>query len=299
MAFPALAAAAFIGGGASVLSQRAANKARKRALKKAIASRRVLLNEQGVSGERALAELRGARQDIIRGFSRSRDAFSGAFRSSEVDTLDREQQALASIERDMISSGRWSSNAMDMARMGASATTSRVLTDIASRAAAALADLEARRGGALAGTRGAIAGQINENFNQRSTIQREISDLQAGDQPYAQDYSSEIGTLVGAVEDLFTPAAKTTSPQFQPLSAGERDALTKADAGYAAAHPRSLGGGQYRGPIDTVPPGGGGLDPTPWASGGQQRVQWGLRYGYNPWEGVDMGAWQQQLRRGR
>jgi hypothetical protein len=241
MVWPALAAAG-ISGALGIAGQRSAEKARDRALKHAIETRRRLLREQRVSGARALRELEGARRDIVTGFNRARDTFGGAFRSAEIDTMDRQRQLMSSVERDLINSGRWSSNSLTMARMGVSASGSRVLADISSRAAAALADLEVKRGGAMAATRGAVAGQINRNFDQRSELARETSDIGLLDEPAAYDYSDPIGALFGAVESLFAPKAMAADPNAPLTTLG------------GAQH----GGGAYQGPSDSIPQGGGG-----------------------------------------
>lgn len=208
MVFPALAVGAGVAAGATnIWSQHQANKQKKKAIKKATGYYLGLKDEQALAGKQALAELGLARTDLLGGFKRARGQIGGAFRSQQVDALDREQQTMAAIERDMISSGRWSSTALDSARMGMQHGTSRVMVDIASRAAAALAQLEQNRGLALAGQRGAVASQIGQNFAGRAAITQDLANIALGAGATSQqDYSNEIGWLFGAIDDLFAPS---------------------------------------------------------------------------------------------
>lgn len=238
------AAGAVVGGLSGIFGQKSQEKARKKQLKQLMQMHDQLEVQRRFNARLAIGELTGARRELRRGFDRSRQALSGAFRGAQIDTLDQGKQVMAQIERDLISSGRWSTDALQWARIGVGNSTSRVMSDIAGRSAAEVAALEQRRGGALAAARGALAQQHNLNYSNLRDITNSRMEVMGADVPGSRDYSDAIGGLFGALGALWPSGG---DPEMSALGTPQSlNARGQADAA-AQMWQSPFGGGGFTG----------------------------------------------------
>lgn len=268
-----------VSGIAGVLGQNKANDERKKQLAKLMRIHDDLQAQRKRSSAESRQQLQLGLRDVRGGFDRAAGATRDAFRSMQIDTQDQRQQVMAEIERDLISSGRWSSDALQWARMGVGAQSSRVMAEISSRSADALAQIEQRKGMALQGARAQLAQQSQVDFRNLSDIEMSRMEVMGADVPSATNYAEPIGALFGAIGALWpdSPAA-AESPAY---NAGFNPSnQSPASVNPWQAGPRSVMGG------GTVSQGSMGASPlAPLASALKASNPWqASRWQTKPWK---------------
>lgn len=208
-----------VGGVANVLGQRKANSERKKQIAKLMAIHDQLQAERKRTSAEARQQLQLGLRDVRGGFDRAAGVTRDAFRSMAIDAQDQRQQVMSQIEQDLISSGRWSTDALQWARMGVGAQSSRVMAEISARSSDALAQIEQRKGMALQGARASLAQQSQMDFRNLSDLEMSRMEVLGADVPGSTNYAEPIGALFGAIGSLWPSGdggGVTGSGQFDP-----------------------------------------------------------------------------------
>ena len=192
-----------VGGVANVLGQSKANSERKKQLERLMRIHDQLQAERKRTGAEARQQLQLGLRDVRGGFDRAAGVTRDAFRAMAIDAQDQRQQVMSQIEQDLISSGRWSTDALQWARMGVGAQSSRVMAEISARSSDALAQIEQRRGLAMQGARASLAQQSQMDFRNLSDIEMSRMEVLGADVPGSTNYAEPIGALFGAIGSLW------------------------------------------------------------------------------------------------
>ena len=207
-----------VGGVANALGQRKANSERKKQLERLMRIHDQLQAERKRTSAEARQQLQLGLRDVRGGFDRAAGVTRDAFRAMAIDAQDQRQQVMSQIEQDLISSGRWSTDALQWARMGVGAQSSRVMAEISARSSDALAQIEQRKGMALQGARASLAQQSQMDFRNLSDLEMSRMEVLGADVPGSTNYAEPIGALFGAIGSLWPEdGGGVTGPgQFNP-----------------------------------------------------------------------------------
>lgn len=275
-----------VSGIAGVLGQRKANDERKKQIARLMRIHDQLQAERKRTSAEARQQLQLGLRDVRGGFDRAAGATRDAFRSAQIDAQDQRQQVMAEIERDLISSGRWSTDALQWARMGVGAQSSRVMAEISARSADALSQIEQRKGLALQGARASLAQQSMMDYRNLSDVEMSRMEVLGADVPGTADYSQPIGALFGAIGALWPQgggSGPTGSGQFNP-----------SGLPYAP----SSGGPSLPGPSGPPTVSQGSMTSSPLAPISASLNPWKAMAGA-AWGSVDTNAWKAALSGGK
>jgi hypothetical protein len=285
-----------VSGIAGVLGQNKANDERKKQIARLMRIHDQLQAERKRSSAEARQQLQLGLRDVRGGFDRAAGATRDVFRSAQIDAQDQRQQVMAEIERDLISSGRWSTDALQWARMGVGAQSSRVMAEISARSADALSQIEQRKGLALQGARASLAQQSMMDYRNLSDVEMSRMEVLGADVPGTEDYSQPIGALFGAIGALW-PESKAAKAGFDPSglpytpSSGLRAGGGPSLPG-PSGPPTVSQGSMTSSPLAPVSSALGSKSPTnPW-----QLRPWKDQSG---WGSVNTNAWKSALSGGR
>lgn len=205
-----------VSGIAGVLGQNKANSERKKQIAKLMAMHDQLQAERKRTSAEARQQLQLGLRDVRGGFDKAAGLTRDAFRSTQIDAQDQRQQVMAQIESDLVSSGRWSTDALQWARMGVGAQSSRVMAEISARSSDALAQIEQRKGMALQGARASLAQQSQMDFRNLSDIEMSRMEVLGADVPGSSNYAEPIGALFGALGALWPSGGGSGPTGFDP-----------------------------------------------------------------------------------
>ena len=284
-----------VSGLAGVLGQNKANSERKKQIAKLMAMHDQLQAERKRTSAEARQQLQLGLRDVRGGFDKAAGLTRDAFRSTQIDAQDQRQQVMAQIESDLVSSGRWSTDALQWARMGVGAQSSRVMAEISARSADALSQIEQRRGLALQGARASLAQQSQMDFRNLSDIEMSRMEVLGADVPGSSNYAEPIGALFGALGALWPSgggSGPTGSGQFDPSGLATPPGSGNLRTWGPSGPPTVSQGAVTGSPMAPVASALGSKSSTnPW-----QLKPWKDQSG---WGSVNTNAWKSALSRGR
>lgn len=282
-----------VGGVADLFGQRKANSERKKQIERLMRIHDQLQAERKRTSAEARQQLQLGLRDVRGGFDRAAGVTRDAFRSMQIDAQDQRQQVMAEIESDLIASGRWSTDALQWARMGVGAQSSRVMAEISARSSDALAQIEQRRGMATQQARAALAQQSQMDFRNLSDLEMSRMEVLGADVPGATSYSEPIGALFGAIGSLWpTGGAKVTgSGQFDPSGLPTPPGSGALRAFGPSGPPTVSQGAVTASPL--APIAGAQMPSNPWQAGIYAARK------ASTWGDVNTNAWKSALGRGK
>lgn len=202
MVWPLIAAGA--SAASSYFGQQAGNKALAKRQSKIDDYFNYLFSEYPSYAGAALDQRKRALKDVQAGYGQGIKATVNAGTAAERSARDINAASMGASTQDMLSRGLFNPQQINAARRGHSYELSRVIGEIGARTASMVAPMYAGRGEATANARGGIANQYMQNFGVLSGLQGARADAaQAEPPPYANDYSGEIGALLGALSTYY------------------------------------------------------------------------------------------------
>ena len=287
-----------VGGVANALGQRKANSERKKQLERLMRIHDQLQAERKRTSAEARQQLQLGLRDVRGGFDRAAGVTRDAFRSMAIDAQDQRQQVMSQIEQDLISSGRWSTDALQWARMGVGAQSSRVMAEISARSSDALAQIEQRRGLALQGARASLAQQSQMDFRNLSDLEMSRMEVLGADVPGSTNYAEPIGALFGAIGALWPSESGNTvtgSGQFNPSGLATPPGKGNLRTWGPSGPPTVSQGALSASPL--APIAGAVAAPTP--SNPWQAGILAAKQAASSWSNVNTNAWKSALGRGK
>jgi hypothetical protein len=283
---------AVVGGVAGVFGQKKQEQARKKQIAKLMAMHDQLQAERRRTSAEARQQLQLGLRDVRGGFDKAAGLTRDAFRSTQIDAQDQRQQVMAQIESDLISSGRWSTDALQWARMGVGAQSSRVMAEISARSSDALAQIEQRKGIATQQARAALAQQSQMDFRNISDLEMSRMEVLGADVPGSTNYAEPIGALFGALGALWPSGGGGTRPTFDTSGLPYAPSSGGPSLGGPSGPPTVTQGAVTGSPMAPV---ASALTPrNPWQAG-----ILAAKHAASGWGAVNTNAWKSALAGGK